>query len=45
MKLIMGKVEGYIKEYGYYEDMKDANGRVIVLVLGSSYILGSKGLS
>jgi bacterial leucyl aminopeptidase len=26
MKVIMGKVEGYIKEYGYYEDMKDANG-------------------
>jgi hypothetical protein len=22
MKWIIGKVEGYIKEYGYYEDMK-----------------------
>ena len=27
MKWIIGKVEGYIKEYGYYEDMKkDPNG-------------------
>jgi hypothetical protein len=26
MKWIIGKVEGYIKEYGYYEDMKDASG-------------------
>ena len=26
MKWIIGKVQGYIKEYGYYEDMKDPNG-------------------
>ena len=32
MKWIIRKVQGYIKEYGYYEDMRDPN--------GSSYSVG-----